>query len=330
MNRVRQADVPAERSALTGRLGRVMELLDEGEGSAALVEALRWRSEEPGDVMALIALGEVLQHHGAGVLAARVYGSIIDLFPSRAEMRRFAGERLDALGSAGLPLAADTFQQAVEQRPDHPSGHHALAMARLRLGDLDGALSALEAGLKRRYAVDRPGTLKILRQDLGLVAAVLAARQPDRRAELSWRLADFGEHLRMPDRPSLRFVLTWQTDANDVDLHLLDGKGDHAYYKSLALPSGGSLLADVTNGYGPECFSISGEPGAFPYRIRVHYYSRGPMGYGMGRVQVIRHDGRGGVTFHDRPFVIMQDNAFADLGVVSRRPAAAHGAKLED
>ena len=119
-------------------------------------------------------------------------------------------------------------------------------------------------------------------------------------------------------RPSLSFVLSWQTDANDVDLHVYDGRGGRAWYKSRELPSGGELIADVTNGYGPECFHIGGAPEGFPYRAHVHYYARGPMGYGMGRVQRIEHDGRGGLRFEDRPFIIMNDRTTVDLGPFDR------------
>jgi uncharacterized protein YfaP (DUF2135 family) len=111
-------------------------------------------------------------------------------------------------------------------------------------------------------------------------------------------------------------VLNWETDANDVDLHIRDAKGDHAYYRNPRLRSGGVLYHDVTTGYGPECFSIHGKARAFPYRLRVDYYARGPMGYGMGRVQVVDYDGAGGLRFDDRPFVVLEDGAFVDLGTL--------------
>jgi hypothetical protein len=47
--------------------------------------------------------------------------------------------------------------------------------------------------------------------------------------------------------------------------------------------------------------------------VRAHYYSRGPMGYGMGKLQVIEHDGAGELTFSEHPFVIMKDQAHVDL-----------------
>jgi uncharacterized protein YfaP (DUF2135 family) len=120
----------------------------------------------------------------------------------------------------------------------------------------------------------------------------------------------------------VRFVLTWETDANDVDLHVWDRKGGHAFFGQKILPSGGELYADVTTGYGPECFTIPAPESrdAAPYRLAAHYYSRGPMGYGMGTVQIVRHDGRGGLVVEPRPFVVMTDRAMVDLGAVGGGP----------
>jgi hypothetical protein len=42
------------------------------------------------------------------------------------------------------------------------------------------------------------------------------------------------------------------------------------------------------------------------------------MGYGMGKLEILEHDGKGGLKFTERPFVIMVDRAFVDLGTVSQ------------
>jgi hypothetical protein len=42
------------------------------------------------------------------------------------------------------------------------------------------------------------------------------------------------------------------------------------------------------------------------------------MGYGMGKLEIIEHDGKGGLHFEERPFVVMIDQAFVDLGTVER------------
>ena len=45
------------------------------------------------------------------------------------------------------------------------------------------------------------------------------------------------------------------------------------------------------------------------------------MGYGMGVLEILRHDGKGGLAFEHRPYVVMTDGAFVDLGTVDARTA---------
>lgn len=298
-----------------GRLATVMKAIARGNLAAAEREALDWRRGSPGDVLALVAVGEVREAQGDAAAAARVYGSLIDLFPSRADIRRMAGERLERLGEAGLPLAIDTYAHAVEQRPDHPASHRLYAYALLKAGRHAEAFAALEAALDRSYPGGRfAGVERVLREDLGLVGAAWIAADPSVRTKVEAALGK--RSVTLPTTRSTRFVLNWETDANDVDLHVYDSSGGHAYYSNRSLSSGGTLYDDVTTGYGPECFTIPGKRGSKRYRIFAHYYRRGPMGYGMGKLQAIEHDGRGGLTFAEHPFVIMKDDGYVDLATI--------------
>jgi len=312
-------DDPRQRiSPYAGPFAEVMGLLGKKDLEGARAKATAWVRSSPGDVLALVALGEAHEKLGDLATAARAYGSLIDLFPNRADLRRFAGERLDRLKSRDAQaLAVDTYRRAAAQRPDHPASHRLLGMALLRAGDPAGAFDALAAGLARDYPAGRfAGAHEILAEDLGLAAAAWTRAEPSRAKEIAERLAQAGG--KAETEPSLRFVLVWETDANDVDFHIRDARGNHAFYSQMELATGGRLYADVTTGYGPECFTIRGRPAAFPYTLQAHYYSRGPMGYGMGKLEVIHHDGHGSLRFEQRPYVVMQDNAFVDLGKVSQ------------
>jgi tetratricopeptide (TPR) repeat protein len=293
--------------------GELAEIMRAPRSDVALAKARAWHLKDPGDVLALIGLGEVLEARGDLDAAARMYGSIIDLFPGRADLRRFAGERLERIGDRARPLAIDTYRRAVADRPDHATGHRLLAYALLRAGRHAEALAAILTGLEQKYPSDRfRGAERILAEDAGLIGAAYAAAAPGKRAEIA---AVLGKHrLAIAAGPSTRFVLYWETDANDVDFHIQDARGGHAWYSSKRLPSGGELFEDVTTGYGPECFAIPGTAKAGPYRLSLDYYSQGPMGYGMGLLQIVRHDGQGKLSFEDRPFVIMNDHAYVDLG----------------
>jgi tetratricopeptide (TPR) repeat protein len=318
--RAQTPEKPVAADPYTGRFKTVMGHLAAGQTDEALQYAHSWRAESPGDVLAYVALGEASEARHELVTAARAYGSIIDLHPARADLRRFAGERLERVKhAAAQKLALDSYSKARKQRPDHPSSHRLLAYAQLRSGQPAEAFNTLAEGLGRKYPLGRfAGVERILKEDLGLVAAAWRRAEPTKAGEILARLRKAGAALE--SAPSLRFVLHWETDANDVDFHIYDDKGSHAYYGDKALRSGGSLYADVTTGYGPECFTIRGpkEQRSGQYTLQANYYARGPMGYGMGKLEVIDHDGNGGLIFEQRPYVVMSDRAFVNLGVIKR------------
>ncbi|MEZ4296373.1 MAG: VIT domain-containing protein [Polyangiaceae bacterium] len=311
-------DVSGLADPYTGPFKTVMAHVAAGRLDDAARAAFDWRKRSPGDVLALVALGEVFEAAGDLHQAARCYGSVVDLFPARADLRRFAGERLDRIQSKeAQKLSLDTYRKAAEQRPDHPASHRLLAYALLRTGHPEKAFEAMATGLQREYpGVRYPGVRRIFAEDLGLIGAAWAKAEPARAEEIA-RLVR-GEGGLIEDKPSIRFVLHWETDANDVDFHIFDGRRGHAYYANRRLSSGGLLYADVVEGYGPECFTIRKprEQRTGPYVLLANYYARGPMGYGMGKVEVIEHDGKGALTFDERPFVVMTDKAYVDLGTV--------------
>lgn len=77
-------------------------------------------------------------------------------------------------------------------------------------------------------------------------------------------------YARVPKR-DMKVVLTWDT-RTDVDLWVIDPKGEKCYYSHPSTKSGGNLDVDITTGFGPETFTMSrAMPGN--YSIQVQYYS---------------------------------------------------------
>lgn len=297
----------------TGTYLAVRESIALDDRDHALATAATAEVANPGDVANVLALGEALEARGAYSLAARAYGSLIDLYPNRAELLRAAGQRLDALAEklpAARDLAIDAYRRSIAERPDHAHTYRLLALSLLlaNRADTDAeVLSTLSTGASKTTDA---AVMAVLAEDRAIAEAVLAARHPERAKEYLGSAP-----VALAREPSLRIVLAWETDANDVDLHVRDRSGAEAFYSNPSLPSGGRLLQDLTRGYGPEMFTIM-DPNAFPYRVAVHYYSRGPMGVGLGTVQAIRHDGRGHITVQQAPFVIQADQALVELPAI--------------
>ena len=307
--------------AYDGLLLAIMETLRRGVSAEALRLARLWRADEPAEIRALIALGEAYEATGRADEAARAYGSILDLYPTRPEMQRLAGERLERLGDATRHLVLDSYGRAIRRQPDSPSVHRLLGFALLRAGYHRQAFDTLAAGLA--WARSRPEGEVIaaaLADDLGLIAAAWLRERPSEGGAILAALA--AQEVELATRPSLRFVLTWDTNLSDVDLHVRDGEGNPAFHKQPALASGGRLYGDVKSGLGLEVFAIDGAASAYPYSIKVFYPLAvdDPLGYGMGKVEVIEHDGQGRLLFDERPFVVQRGKL--DLGVVAGPLAA--------
>ena len=274
--------------------------------------AWQWHLQAPGEVLPLVLYGQAIVARDPRQ-AARAFGSLIDLHPARADLRRFAGNLLETCGAAGQATALDTYAAAVKLRPDHVSGYPQQVWALARAGHYDLALGQLEAGLVAERRSDASQLApEVARDSMGLIAAAWLASDPTEITALSLRLCR--AEATLPTGPALRFLLTWETDANDVDFHVRDGKGDQSCYNNPELASGGWLFEDVTTGYGPEWYAID-EPKAYPYSLFAHYYARGPMGFGMGRVLVVRWDGKR-LAFEHKPFVVTADDQAVAIGAV--------------
>ncbi|XXT16718.1 OmpA family protein [Sorangium sp. So ce429] len=313
--------------AHAGRFAETMARIQSGPAEAALREAQAWRDAEPTDALALIALGHAFEKKGQIAEAERAYGSLIDLYPGRAELRRAAGaylERLAGRSRSALPLAIDTYRRGLELRPDHPSSHRLLAFGLAREGSLEAAFSALEGATRRAFDAERfPGVDVALKDDLGLLAAAWLKAQPARAREIEGRAAAAGAQ---PSRErSVRFALTWENDANDVELDVVEDDGPTTRTGFLEKPARIKGWTQASSGYGPEVLVIETPPAGFRYRVHARYQRRGAMGHALGKVQIIEHDGSGGLRFDDRPFVLMNEGGSVDLGIVEEamRPPAA-------
>ncbi len=98
-------------------------------------------------------------------------------------------------------------------------------------------------------------------------------RNPDRTAVSR---VQFYEAYTGITRPKLRIVLSWDTDATDLDLHVISPDGQHCYYGERVMKNGGALDVDVTTGYGPEIFGTP-SPIRGTYLVFLNYY--GGPGY---------------------------------------------------
>ena len=84
-------------------------------------------------------------------------------------------------------------------------------------------------------------------------------------------IPDYAEEFRDNLDTDIRIVMSWDADATDIDLHVVEPGGEEAFYGHNRTARGGLVSRDITDGYGPEEYLVHAAPhGA--YAIQAKYY----------------------------------------------------------
>jgi tetratricopeptide (TPR) repeat protein len=203
--------------------------------------------------------------------AIRVLSGVVELFPTRADALRLVGYRL--LDVQQPEQAIRLFQQVERNRPFEPHSYRDLARSLEESGRY--ALAGLQ------YEILLTGQWhNRFRDSLKEVAVEEYARMMQdalRKKAVSREVAEFfGERLEsmasLRQQADLRVTISWNTDATDVDLWVIEPDGTKCFYSHNRTKNGGELSQDQTQGYGPERYQVqTAIPGV--YTVIVHYFA---------------------------------------------------------
>jgi hypothetical protein len=172
--------------------------------------------------------------------------------------------------------AARLFQRVEQSRPFEPHSYRDLARSLEECGKY--GLAAVQ------YEVLLAGTWhNRFRDSLKEVATEEYAhmmREAIRHGAVKGKLADhFGDRLERMTvvnvQSDLRVTISWNTDATDVDLWVIEPDGTKCYYQHNRTKNGGELSQDQTQGYGPERYQVK-KALKGTYRVVVHYFAINP------------------------------------------------------
>ncbi len=110
----------------------------------------------------------------------------------------------------------------------------------------------------------------------------------------------------VPER-DLKITVNWDTDGTDMDLHVKDPEGEVCMYNHKKTKIGGKLDIDVTDGFGPETFTLAGAvPGT--YEVYIHYYGPEEGAVTVAEVWIILWEGTPRERKEKREVVLMHQN----------------------
>jgi hypothetical protein len=206
--------------------------------------------------------------------AARVLSSIVEEYPERGDALRLVGYRLLDLGQPAQ--ACRLFRQVEDNRPFEPHSYRDLARSLEETGRYGLAALQYEIVLAGTWHNRFHDSLKeVAREEYVHMLREALTRQAVKGPVAKWLGNRLEELAGTQVQSDLRVTISWNTDATDVDLWVIEPDGFKVFYGQRNSPSGGQLSQDETQGYGPERYHMDrARPGT--YVVKVHYFAANP------------------------------------------------------
>lgn len=202
--------------------------------------------------------------------ALRTLSSLIENNPGDPVLARDVAFSALEWGLGGQ--AYQLLRRVAELRPYEPQTYQAMSRCLAETGNADLAMVYYEVALNATWH-DRYLDVKKI---VGIEYADLLRRIE--RGEVSSHARDYAvarlETLRgqVPvDKADLVVTMMWNTDRTDVDLHVLEPSGEECYFEHPRTRMGGQMTRDVTEGFGPEMYTLA-KAKAGEYRVSANYY----------------------------------------------------------
>ncbi len=277
--------IPGDARAQVRKLVGTMTDKDFELPAAKLAGAVVHRSDVPPQYLAArdtdrrdpsAYLAEAKRRANAGDVdgAVRVLSSIVEEHPSRGDALRLVGYRLLDLRQPAQ--AARLFERVQHQRPFEPHSYRDLARSLEETGNVALAAVQYEIVLGSVWHNRFAPSLQVVAQEEYVRLMRDALRRNAVNAAVAQYFADRLGRLSDPaPKADLRVTISWNTDATDVDLWVIEPDGTKCFYQQTHTKNGGELSQDQTQGYGPERYQVVRAMKG-RYRVVVHYFSDNP------------------------------------------------------
>lgn len=221
---------------------------------------LKLRAEYGSTPGYFLDVSDLFFRDGNGDLALRILSNIAELKLEDATLLRILGYRLKQLGQHRLSVWAS--EEVLRMREEEPQSTRDLALACAADGQEQRAADLLWNVVKKPW----DGRFR----DVNLIAlGELNALIGTAKTRINTANMDSRFLRNLP--VDVRVVLNWDTDNSDMDLHVIDPRGEECFYSHARTELGGRISADVTGGYGPEEFLLKrAVPGT--YKVRANYF----------------------------------------------------------
>ena len=232
---------------------------------------LKFRKDNPSNPAFFLDCADYFFREGERETAVRILTNLAELKLEEASLLRVLAWRFQQ--AAEFDRAIVLLRKVLKLRPEEPQSLRDLALALAERGktnmkpdDLTEALALQKKLIMGDWSRFQEIELIGLEEMNALIAWIERQTwsKPPAIPEIDKRL------LKNLDE-DMRIVMSWDADATDVDLHVIEPSGEEAFYSHNRTQTGGMVSHDITQGYGPEEYTVrKAQPGTF--KIYAHYY----------------------------------------------------------
>jgi tetratricopeptide (TPR) repeat protein len=192
-------------------------------------------------------------------IALKILSNIVELDFDNYELLRAFAYKLEE--NNHFELAAFIYKRILELRPEDAQSYRDLALIFQELGDYEEAHNMLQSIVdesiykqntnRRKFA----GLQRIAQHELQALKAKINTEGP----------------ISEDAKQAVRIVIDWNHNDTDIDLYVIDPNKEACYYSHSKTKIGGVISEDMTQGFGPEEYTLK-HPYPGDYFIKVNYY----------------------------------------------------------
>ena len=201
---------------------------------------------------------------GDNIYSLRILTNIAEIDFDNYELLRVLGYKLEE--SDNYTLARFIYKQVLKLRPEDSQSYRDLALVYNAIGENQKAFNLLndivngtiyKTGERRQFK----GMETIAKHEINKVvqeATVLDISTLDSTDKINTTF-------------DVRIVIDWNHNDTDIDLHVIDPDLEECFYSHSKTKMGGEMSADMTQGFGPEEFTLKNAKKG-TYFVKVNYF----------------------------------------------------------
>ncbi len=198
------------------------------------------------------------------LLADRIVSNIAETDVDNYEKLKVFAYQLEKQNKDAMALYI--YKQILKLRTEDAQSYRDLAIASVNIGKQKEALALYRQIISKELY---QGTKRRVFAGIESICKNEAKRLLQKNRKL--RLEILSNKDEAPINYDLRVVVDWNHNDTDIDLHIIDPNLEECYYSHNTTSIGGHMSKDMTQGFGPEEFTLKNAIKG-SYYIKINYY----------------------------------------------------------